>query len=63
MSERKLIRCAERLPEKSGEYNISNNSGCNNGEARMYYSPETGWDVPEELKSTYLVIGWYEPTA
>jgi hypothetical protein len=57
---KKLILCSYQLPRESGEYDIKNNSGCNNGEGRMYFDPKTGWDIPDMIKSFYKVIGWYE---
>jgi hypothetical protein len=34
---KRLIMCTERLPEKSGEYEILNNSDCNSGNRIIYF--------------------------
>jgi len=54
-----LVLCSDRLPEESGTYAIKHNGGCNDGDGEMYFSTETGWDIPDMIKSFYRVIGWY----
>ena len=55
-----LVQCSDRLPAISGEYDITHNCGSNNGEGRMRFSVETGWDIPDAIRSFYKVLGWYE---
>lgn len=52
--------CNEKLPERSGTYQILNNSGCNGGRGEMEFIKGRGWQVPEMIRSFYIVLGWYE---
>jgi hypothetical protein len=50
--------CEDELPAKNGEYDIKNNSGCNNGEGRLWYDTVDGWDIAECIRSFYKVLAW-----
>lgn len=56
----RLVLCSKRLPTKTGEYRILNNSACNGGDGMVIYDTEKGWDIPDMIKSFYRIIGWYE---
>jgi len=46
-------------PEKSGEYEILNNSPeCNGGQGLCYYDVENGWDIPDAIKSFFKIRKW-----
>lgn len=45
-------------PDKSGEYEVLNNSGCNGGWGLCYYDTENGWDIPDIIKDFYKILKW-----
>lgn len=53
-----FVRCSDRLPDKDGEYRVKHNCGCNNGDGKLWFTVEHGWDTPAMTRSFYRVIAW-----
>jgi hypothetical protein len=47
-----------RLPDISGEYEIINNTGCNEGYGVVYYDVNNGFEINSAIKSFYKVLAW-----
>jgi hypothetical protein len=54
------VMCSDRMPTRSGEYLITNNSSCNDGHGTMRFDVASGWCIPDVIASFYMVVSWYE---
>jgi hypothetical protein len=51
---------ASILPEKSGKYEVKNNSGVNCGIGYVWFRVGQGWDIADPIRDFYRILAWRE---